>query len=259
MNTKIVSNGTLEMINQYKNFHIGNAVCSIPYFNNKHYGRRAGLRVEIGKGSPKDIFEEIKNKALEQRVDINLINSEGLKRFLVDNNIGIDCSAFVYYVLNEEGLSRKKGGLDRHLHFPFSKGILGKIKSKIRPVENTDVKTFAHDKNSKVVPIKDAQVGNIITTTNGLNRDDRDHILFIYQIEYQNFSPTILHYIHATAWPTDGEYGHGIHEGKIEIFSLEKALIEQRWIEQDKIDEENYTFANAKKNQTELRTLLFLC
>ncbi|MEK7213634.1 MAG: hypothetical protein AAB637_00750 [Patescibacteria group bacterium] len=259
MNTKIISDRTLEMIDQYKNFHIGNTVCSIPYFNNKHYGRRAGLRVEIGKGSPKDIFEEIKNKALEQGVDMKSFDSESLKRFLVDNDIGIDCSAFVYYLLNEESLSKKKGGLDRHLHFPFSKGIIGKIKSKIRPVENTDVKTFAYDKNSKVIPIKNAQVGDIITMTNGLNNGNRDHILFIYQIEYQNFLPIVLHYIHATAWPTDGEYGHGIHEGRIDILSLERPLVEQRWIENDKTGEENYTFVNAKKNQTKLRTLPFLC
>ena len=59
MNTKQISRGALDIIDQYRNFRIENAICSIPYFNNKTTARRAGLRAEVGKGSPKDIFDEM--------------------------------------------------------------------------------------------------------------------------------------------------------------------------------------------------------
>lgn len=255
MNTKLISQNSLDIIEQYKNFKVENAVCSVPYFNNKHTGNRASFRVESGKGSPKDIYEEIEQKAIRDKFDMKSFSSDSLKKFLVDNDIGIDCSGYAYYILNEESLSLGKGTLDRHLSFPFAKGIWGKIKSKFRPIENAGVQTFAHDKNSKVISIKDVQVGDIITMVGGPDNGERDHILIIYQIEYQNFLPTVIHYTHAVAWPTDGEYGHGIHEGKIEITGLEKNLVEQSWRENGKVGEENYTFTRAQRSVTELRRL----
>ncbi len=240
MNTKILSESALNIIDQYKNFKIGNAICSIPYFNNKTTARRAGLRAEIGKGSPKDIFEELRQKTFEQKIDLESFTSESLKKFLVDNNIGIDCSGFTYYVLD---LAKK--------NLYFDKGFIQKIKAKIRQVENTDVKTLAHNKNSNTIPISEIQPGDFITIIN----NERDHILVIHQIEYQNFIPTTIHYVHAIAWPTDGEYGHGIHEGKIEILDINKNILEQKWIENNMINNENYTLAKANKSVTEIRRL----
>ena len=257
MNTKVISQGAQDIIEQYKNFKIGKAVCSIPYFNNKHTGNRGSFRVEVGKGSPKDIFEEIEQIALKEKIDLNLLDSISLKKLLVDGGLGVDCSAFAYYILNEESISRGKGALDRHLAFPFCEGIVRKIKCKLRPIENCGVQTFTHDKNSKVISLVDIQVGDIITMTNGGEDGDRDHVLVVDQIEYQNFLPTTLHYIHAVAWPTDGEYGHGIHEGKIEVLDVNKSIIEQRWIENGKIGAENYTFTRGQKSVTELRRLVW--
>jgi len=248
MNTKVISDQSLTMINQYRNFHIDSAICSVPYYNNKVAGRRAALRVEVGKGSPKDIYEELTHIFLKNKVDTKLLTSENLKKVMVENNIGIDCSGFAYYVLNEESLGRGKGSLSRRLHHD-------RFLAKFRPIINTSVLTYSDNRNSKIISIKDAQVGDIITMVGGTEGGERNHILIINQIEYQNFVPVVLHYVHAIAWPTDGEYGHGIHEGKIEITNLEKGIIEQRWIELEKENEENYTHMRAQKSTTELRRL----
>ena len=246
MNTKLISQQALDIINQYKNFQIGNAICSVPYFNNKTTKQRASLGVFIGKGSPRDIYDETRAILVKEKISETSLNSEELKKILVDKGLGIDCSSFVYYVLDVP---------DKHLHFPFAKGILGKLRAKLRPVENTNVATLADNRNSKIIPITEIQPGDIITM---INNEERDHILLINQIEYQNFKPITIHYVHAVAWPTDGEYGHGIHEGKIEILDLDKKITEQKWIENDKIGDENYTFTRASKSQTELRRLAFL-
>ena len=252
MNTKVISDATQTMINQYKNFHIGPAICSVPYYNNRVAGRRAALRVEVGKGSPKDIYEELIHIFLKNRVDTKLLTSEGLKKVMVENNIGIDCSGFAYYVLNEESLGRGKGSLSRRLRFD-------RWLAMFRPIINTNVLTLSDNRNSKIIPIKEAQVGDIITMVGGVEGGERNHILIINQIEYQNFIPVTLHYVHAIAWPSDGAYGHGIHEGKIEITNIEKPIVEQRWIELEKdatvVGDENYTFSRARQSATELRRL----
>jgi hypothetical protein len=255
MNTKTISQKALDIIDQYQNFKIGNATCSVPYYNNRTNALRGALKVEIGKGSPKDIFDEVQQLCLKNKIDINSLKSEELKTILVDNNIGLDCSAFAYYVLNEESSSIGKGNIDKHLSFPYSKGLLGKIKCKIRPIENNDVKTFAHNENSKIIEIKDIKPGDIITMIGGPDQNDRDHILIINRIEYQNFLPSIIHYCHAVSWPTDGKYGHGIHTGTIGIVNTEKSLIDQIWIENDKQNNENYTYTRAQKSLLEIRRL----
>lgn len=238
MNTKVISQSALDMIEQYKN---------VPYFNNKTQSKRASLKVNVGKGSPKEIFDEIKELAILNKIDIKKFNDEGLKKFLVLNDIGIDCSGFAFYVLNEESINRGKGSLSRKIH-------LNGFISRFRPEINTDVKVFADDRNSHVVSLKEIQVGDIITMI-----AERKHILVVYQIEYQNFIPTTIHYAHAISWPTDGEFGHGLHKGIIEITNLEKDIIEQRWIEMEKDSlinpEENYTLSRAKKSKTEIRRL----
>ncbi len=277
MNTKLLSDQALAIIDQYEHFHIGNSgTCSIPYFNNNHKVVRAGLRATIGKGSPGDIYEEVEielAKSGELRGTIpsempagaikggtfipGAITSEALKHFLVERNIGIDCSGFAYYVLDAESKSRGKNGLDRRLHFPYCTGIIGKIRSKMRPAENADVATMAHDTNSRSILLGEIAPGDIITMLNTMNKEDRvrDHIIVVDRVEYQNFVPTSIHYSHSISWPSDGEYGHGVRGGTIQILDINKSLVDQKWTEADKSGPENYTLVRAQKSLTEIRRL----
>lgn len=257
MNTKLISEKSREVIEQYSNFSIGKATCSIPYFNNRTIGTRGALRVEVGKGSPSDIFEELNHLSLKNKINLNSLSSDRLKKLLVDNNIGIDCSGFVYYILNEESLSRKKGSLVSHINFVNAGGLWTLFRARFMPEKNIDVFTLASNKNSRIIDVKDVEPGDIITMIGGADEERRNHVLIINQIEYQNFIPITIHYTHSFAWPTDGEYGHGIHSGKIEILNIENSLIEQRWVENSKESEENYTYTRAKKSSIELRRLLW--
>jgi hypothetical protein len=250
MNTKLISEKALTVIDQYLNFKIANASCSIPYFNNRHTALRGALRVNVGKGSPKDIYNEILAISIKEKADVQSLDSANFKKFLIDNDIGIDCSGLAYYILNAESESCGKGTLDKHLHFINAKNILAKIRTKLNPEKST----LADNKNSREISLKDTQVGDIITMIG----DNHDHILVIHQIEYQNFIPITLHYIHSMAWPSDGEYGHGVRQGTIEILNIDKPLLEQKWTENSKFDEENYTFSRAQKSTTNLRRMAFL-
>jgi hypothetical protein len=278
MNSKLLSEKALAVIDQYANFRINSAITAIPYYNNNHQRIRAALRATTGKGSPRDIFDEteillIKEGARGGSSTIppgavnggafkpGVLTSESLRHFLVEQDIGIDCSGFAYHVLSAESAARKKGPIDRHLKFPFCRGIVGKIRCKVRPTENADVKTFASDKNSRVVALSEIEPGDMITMIangNGNSRigpENRDHIVIVNQVEYQNFIPIAIHYAHSIAWPSDGEYGHGVRTGQITISDIKKPLIEQIWEEAGKSGPENYTFAHATKSTTELRRL----
>ena len=146
MNTKFLSDKALEIIDQYTNFRIHDSeTCNIPYFNNNHKVIRAGLRATIGKGSPGDIFEEVeielaKNGELhgELHSDLphgaikngtfvpNAITSESLKHFLVDRNIGIDCSGFT----TSTSLISKRKRLPKSIKAAFSAGPAGVLKTR---------------------------------------------------------------------------------------------------------------------------------
>lgn len=127
----------------------------------------------------------------------------------------------------------------------------------MRPAENVDVATLAHDKNSSTVDLREIMPGDFVTMLNTMNKEDRvrDHVIVIHQIEYQNFVPTTIHYSHSVAWPSDGEYGHGVRQGIITILDVTKPITEQKWIEDDKTGSENYTSIRAQKSLSEIRRL----
>lgn len=255
MNTKTLSNRALSVVDNYLHFKFGSAVSPVPYFNNKTVRARAALRVEIGKGSPQEIFDETQTVTVKEHIPAANLADESLKKLLTDNNLGIDCSAFAYYVLNAENEDRGKGSLDKHISFVKCAGVIGKLRCALRPIENCDVATLADEKNSSVIELKNVQPGDMITLLGTTDAYDRDHILIIHQVEYQNFIPIKIHYSHAVAYPEDGVYGTGVRQGEIEILDPSKPLLEAHWVENGKEGSANTIFARAHKAQTELRRL----
>jgi hypothetical protein len=237
MNTKTLSTHAFSVIDQYMNFTVGTAVTGVPYFNNKTVGARAALRATIGKGSTKDIFEETDIILKRKHIEAGTLTSETLKKLFVDNNIGIDCSGFAYHVLKKTNYS-----------FPYAGGFFRRQIAKFNPVKNINVKTFAHASNSTPIPLRNVEPGDIITMV-GNGDASRNHIVIIDQIEYQNDIPSVIHYVHSMAWPSDGQYGHGFHSGKIEIINIEKPLTDQIW-------SEDYTKERALQTTCELRRLV---
>lgn len=258
MNTKVLSNRALSVIDEYLHFRFGSAVSSVPYFNNRVVKARAALRATIGKGSPKEINEEVETLAIKNHISKDTLADESLKQLLTDANLGIDCSGLVYYVLNAEGEELGKGAIDKHLSFVNCTGIVGKLRCALRPVENCDVATLAHEKNSKLIPVKEVQPGDMITITGGPEGFERDHVLVIHQVDYQNFVPTKIYYSHAVAYSSDGIYGTGVRQGEIEILDPEESILEARWTENGQEGLSNFIFTRAQKSKTEIRRLNWL-
>lgn len=218
-----------------------------PYKNNKKAQIRGGLKVMVGKGSPEEIVEEAGIFAIKEQINLKSLDSVNLSKFLVDHNLGIDCSGFVFYVLAAEVREKTGKSLTKILKFPFSKNPLRKLLIKLRAVQNTNVKILAHEKNSLPVKLPDAKPGDLITllTTNELG--DRDHVMIIHEIDEDK-----IYYTHSQQWPTDGKYSHGVRQGYIKITNQNKSLLEQNWSEKEALE-------YAKKSQgAEIRRLNIL-
>ncbi len=244
MNTSTLSQPALDVIKNYSQLIFGDKKINCPYFNNRRSKVRAGLRVLIGKGSPEEIVEEAQLFALREKVDLKNISAEDLKKFLVEHNLGLDCSAFAYYILNAEYKSKHSGELAPKLFYP-NRSFIRKLLIKLRPVENISVNTLSHEKNTQTIALSEVMPGDVVIIMNAGKEHNLNHILVIYKVEYAQDMPQTLYYAHSFQWSIDGKYNHGIKTGRIEITDIEKPLIDQTWVESEKTADQNETYLRA--------------
>ncbi len=238
----------MAMIEQYFHLSIVNHDVACPYFNNHRTRVRGALRGLIGKGSPDEIIEEATLLALREKIDLAAMTDAEAKKFLVDHHLGIDCSGFVYHVLDTQMRDERHAPLRTLLYFP-ARTFFRRFVSRLRPAENTDVKTFADEKNSAEVALAHAQPGDLIVLLDIAGVSERDHILLVDQVDENGGIPKTIHYAHAISWSSDGQYDHGVRRGKIDITNPNAPLLNQIWIEKEKIGGENETLSRARGAQ----------
>lgn len=245
---KTLSAEALVICNHYLHFTVGTATCSVPYFNNKKIGSRGALAVHVGKGSPLEISHEVRDMLFKNKTSAAALTDETLKKILVENNLGIDCSGFVYHILNTEGISTGKGSLKKRIIFTQAQGLFGKMNAALHPAKNSGVLTFADDINSSIIPIAEVIPGDFITLVGNSGEGERDHILVVHEVRMENSKPHTISYSHSVAYPEDGLYGTGVRQGTIEISDPSTSLLTARWSEQ-------HIFDRAHRSKTELRRL----
>lgn len=206
-----------KIIESYLHLPIG-AGAVTPYFNNRRTKIRRGLRALIGKGSPREIVEEAEIIALREKVDVKTLDTDVLKKFLVDKGIGIDCSGFAYHVLDAESHARNGKSLKSYLTFRLNP--LRRLLARLRTAEQVSVNVLADNTNSTPINAKDVRVGDIITLLNPLY----NHVLVI-----ESVNGNLLNYIHSYAWPDEGVYGHGVRRGTLTLSNND--LMKGVWLE----------------------------
>ncbi len=261
MATETLSKEALAVIDGYLHFRLGAAVSSVPYFNNKTVRARGAMNAVVGKGSPREIYDEAEMLAFKNHAKPEALTGEALKKLLADNNIGIDCSALAFYTLDAESRARGKGSVKKHLHFIRSFGLVGTLLARLRPANITDVSTLASDVNSRTITIREVTPGDMITMLGGPDSNDRNHILIVHQVDRDgsgNAAPSKIYYTHAVAYPEDGIYGSGIKQGVIEIAFPDKGILDQVWKENGTPEGAARIFTRAQTSKTELRRLKWL-
>ncbi len=249
---RTLSDQARSIIDLYRELPIGASACGVPYFNNKTVRARGALSVYVGKGSPSAIAEETQALLVKHHAAAGMLSTEALKRFLVENNLGIDCSGFAYHVLNAELESHGREPIAKKLYFVSGQGFLARMRCALRPAENCDVASLADDHNSQIVPISAVAPGDMITMLKGPEGSERDHILIVDRVETSpDGQPALIHYCHTVAYPEDGLYGTGSKEGTITITDSQADLLAQAWQSPDALR----LLARAKASETSLRRL----
>ncbi len=270
MNTKL-SPSAQKIIHNYFNLpFIGVSGVRCPYFNNARLGQRGQLKVLIGKGTPEEIVEEAKIISIQYHRDVfdknGVFNAhiehpaehepaECIRQFMVDYNLGIDCSGFVTNVLQKHSQETKNINLAKKLFITPKKNFIRWLISRLRPVEQISVNVYASDKNTAVInDLRKVEPGDlIILLKTGANKN-HNHIILITEKDGDK-----LTYTHARVWSSDGKYGHGISQGTITITNPDKDLLEQTWEERDKTNENNESYLEAKQASVlEIRRIKFL-
>lgn len=244
MQTYSLSPQALAIINSYENLNIAGKVINCPYFNNRTTNLRGALRVLVGKGTTQEIMDEARIISLRNKFELNDLDEQALVKFLIDHNIGIDCSAFVYYILDAELIATQNKRLKKTLSFK-SKSALRRLITKFRPVENTNVLVFSE--NSIEIKLDEVVPGNLLIALGGGIKHDYNHILIITSTTRDDSGKLqSLEYTHSYIWKMEGRYTKGIRKGTIEIINPEKPILEQKWTEDEKTAEENETWTYLK-------------
>lgn len=228
-----------------------------PYFNNARLKQRAQLRVLAGKGTPKEIVEEAKIISIQYQCGIfdkagrcclhsqcgeEKTPTDTVRKFLVDHNLGIECSGFVTQILREHFKELKGVDIVRQFYIVSPRHFLRWLISLLRPVENIGVRRYADDRNTEKINWQDAQAGDVIIMLETDAQKKRHHILLV-----TDRTDTVIYYAHARAWGSEGKYGHGVAKGEIRIVSPSGNLLDQNWVELEKENISNETYTEAKR------------
>ncbi len=236
----ILSPEAEKVIEKYLLLPVG-AGCQTPYFNNRRTKIRGGLRALIGKGTPEEISEEAEMFSIRDRASIKKMDEGELKKFLVEHNLGVDCSGFAYHVLAAEIFARTGRKLSAAVK-PWS-GFKRKLKHILRPAENTGVSTFSHSRNSIAVSEAEIEAGDFISLVGTGLEKKYNHMMVIESVEVSGGSKKIS-YVHSYMWPSDGLHDHGVRRGTITIENNEP-IVNGIWTEKEKTGKDNYTFVSA--------------
>lgn len=235
--TKTLPKQALAMIEAYKNLNLGDKKVQCPYRMNTD-GTRVGLKVFLGKGLPTEIEEEAVLIAKRDKIDLSHLSVEGIREFLRENGLGVDCSGLIANILNVSDKQRVKKLATR-----VAGNIIRRFLAGLRPVENLSVEGLTHPENSlKCKQWHDVLPGDMIRTRNG------KHALLIKEIEYTDSEKLrAITYVHST-----NAYGitSGVREGRIEITNLEHSLEDQKWLEIDETSKRNITHEGLLDGET---------
>lgn len=228
-----------------------------PYFNNARQKQRGQLRVLVGKGKPQEIVDEAQIISIQYHAGIfdknghcclhgahsnERATADEIRKFLIDHNLGVECSGFVTQILRTYFKETKNIDIAKHFFIVSPKHFLRWCLTKLRPIENISVRTWMKDENTEMMSDwTKCQTGDVVTMLESSPNKKHDHILLILD----NDGKTI-EYAHARAWASEGKEGHGVATGQIKIIDTSKGILEQEWEELGVKGEKNETWAEAK-------------
>lgn len=250
-----------QLANEYVNFEIEGKKVRIPYAIVSYAIKKYGVGDDIhaattgkfenyaGKGTPKQIREVLLSAARKEKFNVSKATSEEIYTFMESHGIGIDCSGFVYNILNGYLRKEKHKSLDTII-LRYS-GMLGKIERfvlKTNRVRRSNANTLTSNLNTvKIEKVKDMKPGDLIRLTHSDWKGK--HIAIIVNVN-KNY----------VVYAMTSEYTKtkGSRFGKIKIIDPNKGLEVQRWEEVNKNGKNYGKDAFDPKRGDSVRRLKFL-
>jgi hypothetical protein len=209
------------LIKHYSNLQIMGASCPTPYHIN--CGLFSRNRALVGKGRPDEIEKAAEHFFKRFNTAIKPRDSIRLKASLRDYGIGVDCSGFAAWVLNELTIERLGKSLWKCLKFPSARS---RVVSKMRPIENISAALLTGDRNTKrVEDLRTVRPGDLIRALSG------GHVIVITEVGIDSADHALyFQYSHSAA---GHEENGGVSQGFVILHSPKQKLTAQAWTEGD--------------------------
>ncbi len=194
---------------QYTHLPIGEKEIRCPYWRNR---LTLGITGPFGgKGRPEQIIEATRLAAKKAAVNLNQMSGEEILAFMKRKKIGVDCSGFVFWLL--DSLDKEKGGPGLAEKFPHFPGTL--------PQRQASAEKLTGESLSTPIKVDQVRVGDMIRLDGG------KHIAIVIKIEKELGKVKEIEYVHSSERTTIA----GVHSGKIKVIDSQKKLEEQEWEE----------------------------
>lgn len=138
---------------------LGGKIVPTPYRINVPYQFD---RKKYGKSDAQTLVSDTKQKAYEQKFNLEKASVEAIRKFMEENKLGIDCSGFAYHLLD-------------HLLKRIGRG--GMINNGFPKASSTNVAILTSDKISIPLELEEARPGDLIK----LNSEKAAHVLIILE------------------------------------------------------------------------------
>lgn len=224
MEIKSIDKIAKDRIKEYFNLPLGGKRVKCPYYISSK-SERAGLRVMIGKGTPDEIAHEVKVWAKLKGVDLSKMTGLQIREFMIERNIGIDCSGFVAQVLNY--WLNKTSGKSLVSMFEFAdNSIMSRLRRFFRPIENIGANTMTSELNCiRVESYNDIKPYDLIRAKG--KQKNAHHVALITDVYFdEKGNLTKFEYVHSHRFY---EEKNGVRRGSVDIVDSKKPLKEQRW------------------------------
>src|SRR3990170_7234346 len=108
-----LTNKTFFLVKRYFNLNIGPHVLRCPYFQNVRMITK--LPVFVGKGLPEEIEKETLKLFKNNQKNLNKLDPQSVRQYMVMGGLGIDCSGFVARILDSLLNERHLGGIVKNI------------------------------------------------------------------------------------------------------------------------------------------------
>ena len=190
------------LVNQYQ-LNLGDKKVWCPYWMDNW--KKSIRGPHGGKGTPSEITQTATQLAKQQDVSLQKLSPRQIRQFMTQNRLGIDCSGFIYYLLDQIHIQL------RHQKNPPNPARFRCNANCLTNDTNTSSINFSQEK---------LQPGDLIRIHQGR------HVAIIVQL-----SPSQITYAHSSSKTATT----GVHYATINIIHPHKDLSHQHWQESTQI------------------------